>query len=88
MLIKDLVYAAHTLSAGEFADLMAQLRAEETHREQSAKREAWKAVTDAIEYYIEEYGQIEVHDVCEESTIYIEGRMIDYATPGEIRVGA
>ena len=88
MLVKDLVYAAHTLSAGEFADLMAQLRAEEGRREKEAEREAWKAVTDAIEHYIEEYGQIEVHDVCEESTIYIEGRMIDYATFGEIRVGA
>ena len=88
MLVKDLVYAAHTLSAGEFADLMAQLCAEEGRRENEAQREAWKTVTDAIEYYIEEYGQIEVHDVCEESTIYIEDRMIDYATPGEIRVGA
>lgn len=88
MLIKDLVCAARTLSAGEFADLMAQLRAEENLREKAAEREAWKAVTDAIEHYIDEYGQIEVHDVCEESTIYIEGRMIDYATPGEIRVGA
>ena len=88
MLIKDLVCAARTLSAGEFADLMAQLRAEENLREKAAEREAWKAVTDAIEHYIDEYGQIEVYDVCEESTIYIEGRMIDYATPGEIRVGA
>lgn len=88
MLIKDLVCAARTLSAGEFADLMAQLRAEENLREKAAEREAWKAVTDAIEHYIDEYGQIEVHDVCEESTIYIEGRMIDYATSGEIRVGA
>ena len=88
MLIKDLVCAARTLSAGEFADLMAQLRAEEGRREKEAEREAWNAVTDAIEHYIEEYGQIEVHDVCEESTIYIEGRMIDYATPGEIWVGA